>query len=569
MMAISLFLVFALAKLAAIWSSVPHLSPWIMLAYCWQDAAIALAFGILAVLSGHRTRRLITSLYWLLTVYAALNIFVERAVFTPLTMPMIHAAGGALADSLRLYLTPVNLLLVVITMAFAFVLPQLLRNVPAAWSATLLVVVAAGLMADAHVDTHGMDRNVVIALAGDRLPEVHAAGSYTDWRHSIDSVAADSVPNLSGSARGMNIVMISLESTAARYLALYGAKEDPTPHLTALARNAMVFENAYAVYPESIKGLYSVLCSMNPAADGEPSACDSIAAVLAHNGYRTAMFHSGRFDYLGMESAIRNRGYEKLADAREIGGSHATSFGVDEPSTVDRMLQWIDTVPSGQRFFLTYLPIAGHHPYATPGAGPFHATNDLEQYRNALYYGDQSLGALMAGLRTRGLDRNTLWVIYGDHGEAFNQHTGNYGHTFFLYEENVHVPFVIAGPGLIVGQHRMRKVVSLIDTAPTIVDLVGLAAPRGYEGRSMLDSEPRNALFFTDYSLGLLGVRDGRWKFIDGAGSRRPELYDLDTDPGELRNVAQGNAASVGRYREIVRGWSNARRGREISASVH
>src|SRR5205823_2949406 len=139
--------------------------------------------------------------------------------------------------------------------------------------------------------------------------------------------------------------------------------------LSALARRALVFDNAYAVYPESIKGLFSVLCSTFPAFDSRPEEyesvdCRSVASVLAGAGYRTAMFHSGRFAYLGMESIIRNRGYQVLEDAGEIGGNYNSSFGVDEPATVARILAWIDALPDGQRFFLTYLPIAGHHPYA-------------------------------------------------------------------------------------------------------------------------------------------------------------------------------------------------------------
>jgi phosphoglycerol transferase MdoB-like AlkP superfamily enzyme len=86
------------------------------------------------------------------------------------------------------------------------------------------------------------------------------------------------------------------------------------PNLSALAQRALVFENAYAVYPESIKGLYSVLCSTFPAFDSQPKeyehlGCRSVAAVLADAGYHTAMFHSGRFDYLRMESMINHRGY--------------------------------------------------------------------------------------------------------------------------------------------------------------------------------------------------------------------------------------------------------------------
>jgi len=261
-----------------------------------------------------------------------------------------------------------------------------------------------------------------------------------------------------------------------------------------------------------------------------------------------------------MESIINHRGYQTLEDAGDIGGSHNSSFGVDEPATVARMLAWIDALPRGQRFLLTYLPIAGHHPYATPEPGPFRGTAEIDQYRNALRYGDVSLGVLMEGLRARGLEGNTIWVIYGDHGEAFHQHEGNYGHTFFLYDENIHVPFLIAAPGLMRGQQRVRKVVSLVDAAPTILDLVGIPSPAGYQGRTMLDGTPRMALFFADYSLGLLGLRDGPWKFVYEIDSGRAKLFDLDRDPREASDVSAREAARASWYARVVRGWSSAQK---------
>jgi lipoteichoic acid synthase len=346
------------------------------------------------------------------------------------------------------------------------------------------------------------------------------------------------------------------------------------PNLNALAQKALVFENAYAVYPESIKGLYSVLCSTFPAFDSQPEEyanvdCRSVASVLGDAGYRTAMFHSGRFGYLGMESIIRNRGFQTLEDAGDIAGNHNSSFGVDEPATVARMLAWIDGLPRGQRFFLNYLPIAGHHPYATPERGPFAGTAEVDQYRNALHYGDLSLGTLMEGLRARGLEQNTIWVIYGDHGEAFRQHEGNYGHTFFLYEENVHVPFLIAVPAVMHRQERVRDVASLVDTAPTILDLMGIAPPENYQGRSMLSPAPRMAMFFTDYSLGLLGLRDGRWKFIYETGSGRVRLFDLDRDPRETVDVSARETARASRYARVASAWSTAQKSYIARAAIH
>ena len=98
------------------------------------------------------------------------------------------------------------------------------------------------------------------------------------------------------------------------------------------------------------------------------------------NKCRDVVFHSGRFMYLGMESVVENRGYDVLEDAGAIGGNHESSFGVDEAATVRRALSWIDTVPRDQHFFLTYLPIAGHHPYDTPTPGPFKESSDRGRY---------------------------------------------------------------------------------------------------------------------------------------------------------------------------------------------
>jgi glucan phosphoethanolaminetransferase (alkaline phosphatase superfamily) len=570
----SLFLVFVLAKLAILWGNAVPLTIWSLVAYVWQDAMVALAFGAFDVAMQRigASHRIIWMVYGTIAIYTAINIPVGRALSTPLTRPMLRAARGPLADSMLVYLTATNILLVASVLAASAGLPWLMRRAPLqvarrAVVCTAVVCVMFGPIASSRADTRGMDRNVFTALIGTKSPHVAANTRMTEWRECRfdDLDGTEDLSRLRAAAHGFNLVMVSLESTAAQYLSLYGGKSEVMPNLSALARRALVFENAYSVYPESIKGLYSVLCSTFPAFDSQPEdyanlGCRSVASVLEDAGYRTAMFHSGRFAYLGMESIIHNRGYQTLEDAGDIGGNHNSSFGVDEPATVTRMLAWIDALPRGQHFFLTYLPIAGHHPYATPERGPFAGTEDIDQYRNALHYGDASLGTLVEGLRKRGLEQKTVWVIYGDHGEAFHQHQGNYGHTFFLYEENIHVPFIIAAPGPMQSQERVRKVVSLVDTAPTVLDLMGIAPPENYQGRSMLDRAPRMALFFADYSLGLLGLRDGRWKFIYEIGSGKARLYDLDRDPRELSDLSDGQTERVSWYSQVVRGWCSAQK---------
>jgi arylsulfatase A-like enzyme len=413
-----------------------------------------------------------------------------------------------------------------------------------------------GAVASDRVDCGGLHRNALVALVDSASPRVRSrpGTASNDWRATAaDNKTVEDLTSLRGAAAGRNVVLIALESTGARSLRCYGAKEDPTPNLTRLAATSLLFENAYSVYPESIKGLFSVLCSRYPAFDTRAEdyariRTPSIAEVLAGDGCRTALFHSGRFMYLGMNAVIQRRGFETLEDAGGISGNFNSSFGVDEPATVERMLAWIDALPRGQRFFLHYLPIAGHHPYATPERGPFRESDDAGQYLNALHFGDAALGKFLDGLKARGLDTNTLFVIYGDHGEAFGQHEGNYGHTLFLYEENIRVPLVVALPGAWHEGKRVQGTASLIDVAPTLLDLLGLKAPADYQGASLLEPRERAALFFTDYSLPLAGVRDGRWKLIAEIGSSRAKLFDLEADPQETRNVA-------GQFPERVTDW--------------
>jgi len=359
--------------------------------------------------------------------------------------------------------------------------------------------------------------------------------------------------------------MIVLESTAARYLKPYGAASDPMPNLTRLSTNALLFENTYAAYPESIKGLWSTLCSKFPvfAMSAEEQArrpCVPLASRLASHGYRTALFHSGRFAYLGMDAVVARQGFDTLEDAGAIGGNVHSSFGVDESATVQRTLRWVDALPARQPFLIAYLPIAGHHPYATPAPGPYPVRGESDQYLNALAYADASIAGLLDGLRARGLYDRTMFVIFGDHGEAFGQHSGNAGHTFFLYDENVRVPLLIVIPGVTNGPLRSSSVASLVDVAPTMLDALGLPDDRPADGVSLLEPRDRMALFLTDYSLGWLGLRDGCLKYLYEIDAQRSKLFDVCVDPGEQHDVSARDPDRVARYRDQIEQWSAATR---------
>jgi hypothetical protein len=573
MRAASLLGVFVLAKLLVLAGRDIPLSLWTPWAYLWQDVLAALLFAALDY-AARRRPWIGWGVYTLLALYTAVNVPVACTLSTPLTWPLLRATSGTLADSIAYHVTISNVARLTAVLAGAAVLPFVMKRLIPLFSLRLrvAVVVAAviclpfGPMAVARLPTFGLHRNVFAVLVTTALPRVSALDLAGDWRLSpFGNPRTEDLSRYYGTAAGRNVVIIHLESTAARYLRCYGAAEDPMPNLTRLAEHAILFDHAYTVYPETIKSFFAVQCALHPALDtpAETYGRDfgpALATVLRGHGYRTGLFHSGRFMYLGMDAALRHRGYDTLEDAGAIGGDHDSSFGIDEPSAVRRILHWIDDGSADQRFLISYLPIAGHHPYITPERGPFPYGEDIDRYRNALHYADAALGQLLDGLRSRGLEQKTLFMILGDHGEAFGQHDGNYGHTLFLYEENVRVPFLIAAPGLTLESERIRRVASLIDTAPTVLDLLGIATPDGYQGHSLLDGQTGMALFCTDYSLGLLGLRDERWKLIHELESGQSRLYDLEADPEEQRDVAALYPERAAAYREHLLRWASAQK---------
>jgi hypothetical protein len=548
---------------------------WTLPAILWQDALVALVFWVVDRVTW-RSRWMWVE-YAIIVGLVAINVPVVRAVGTSLTVPMLRAARGPLLDSIRAYVTWVNLLAITAIIVAAVWLPRLLRFTSLRVRRVALVMGMALLtlapFARARVSTVGSERNVVTALVTSMWPRVGSAGRADgiEWRASPFEVrTADAAVDYRAAGKGLNIVLIVLESTAAQYLKPYGAADDPMPTVSALASRSLVIDRTYSPYPESIRAFFSLGCAQSPAFDVSAeqlaaSACGSLPVQLSKSGYRTALYHSGRFAYLGMTEMMGLLGFEHSVDAGGISGRVESSFGVDEPSTVGKMLEWIDG-DATRPFFLTYLPTAGHHPYASSGGGPFPQTDDLSAFKNAIYEGDAALATLLTGLRTRGLDSRTVLVVTADHGEAFGQHPGNFAHSFFIYDENIRVPLLFYVPGR--DARRLTRVSSLIDVGPTLLDIVGAPGLTGVEGVSLLDGPERMAMFFTDYAVGWLGLRDGCLKYIFEVEARRSQLHDVCKDPAERTDLAGSAPDRVAAYRERVEGWAAARRAAVVAPAA-
>jgi phosphoglycerol transferase MdoB-like AlkP superfamily enzyme len=552
-------------------------SPWTVPAFLYQDVLAVAAFVVVDALAtwATRSKRLVDRAMWcayaVIAPYVAFNVPFTREAATPLTFGIARALGGALSDSAPSYFTITNVVSFALVIAVAIAGPRIIRRpigsrAVKVWICICPVLFAFGRAGVRRVECQGLHRNALVAMVETTV--AHWLGPRQRGDIGGQSELASEGPALdltqfAGAARGRHVVWVVLESTGARYLKPYGAARDVTPNLTRLAEQAIVFRNVYSAYPESIKGLYAMLCAAYPAPFTEAPRyaqerlpCVSIGEAFKRAGYRTALLHSGRFFYLGMKDVIRDRGFERLADADDIGGKFASSFGTDDRATVERTLAFIDERDE-RPFFALYMPIAGHHPYQAPGDAPrpFPEKDDPDRYHNDLHVGDQALGMLIDGLRSRGLYHKTLWVIVGDHGEAFLQHPGNVAHSLFVFEENVHVPLIVSIPGVTLRTLRAPQIGSMVDLGPTVLRLAGIAPPETMQGRSLLEPVPGIARFFVDHAYLQLGLRHGSFKLIDEPDTDRAKLFELSSDPLEQIDVADRHPDRVARYRAHLRQW--------------
>ncbi len=169
-----------------------------------------------------------------------------------------------------------------------------------------------------------------------------------------------------------------------------------------------------------------------------------------------------------------------------------------------------------------------------------------DPYSGEVAYVDQELGKLLADGRKNGWTDRTLVVLTGDHGESLGEH-GESTHSYFAYNSTLHIPLLIAGPGI--KSSRVKDAVAHIDLFPTVCDLLGVAPPAGLQGESLAPALAGKAgkarpiyiesleAFLNRGWAPLHGYIENGKKFID---LPIPELYDLEKDFGEKTNLAAG-----------------------------
>jgi arylsulfatase A-like enzyme len=409
----------------------------------------------------------------------------------------------------------------------------------------------------------------------------------------------------------MNLIVITIDALRADHLGCLGYPERTTPNLDYLASTGILFSQAMSVGAWTATSFIAILTSTYPLMYGGPLRITdprtTVAQVLKEHGYHTATFHSNPWlsSYLGyhrgfdtFDSSISRIGSEsRLRKSKElvkrilgtkgklyhfISQLYAFMFIHPVGSDLNRKaVRWLRDNPSNFFLWLHYMDV--HEPYYHPSlknVSPFERYHILKLTRKArtkpgsvspeevnklirLYdakirYADEIIGSLLRTLKRSNILDNTFVVITADHGQQFGDH-GYFGHTGFnLYGELLHVPLIIIGPGL--PSQVINQQVSLLDLAPTILDLVGIEKPNTFLGDSLLGlmkgtetkGSKLGAISETDVppdgrrlwgthqrmnpNRRLVSFRTGKWKYIYTEGGQ-DELYCLETDPGERENL--------------------------------
>jgi arylsulfatase A-like enzyme len=375
--------------------------------------------------------------------------------------------------------------------------------------------------------------------------------------------------------RPMNVIVVVLESVGARWTGLSGGVYDTTPNLNAESAHALVLDNFYAHIGRSSNSLAAMLLSAYPKLDfrdftdefPKPNGTP-LPTVFRDRGYRTAFMMPSYLSWAGWGTFLQGSGFGEMHDSTDFPCAEVSSWGVEDRCMVDAMAQWIDRDPT-RPFFMLGWTDQTHHPYEpTPGVPllnllrePGPDDYDLGHYLNVLHETDRHLERLFETIRRDGLADNTMVVVVGDHGQAFGSPHNEYGQGSAVYEEDVHVPFMIWSPRLYPTGKHSPTLASHVDLAPTIAELAGLPAAPDWQGRSLFDSSrsPR-AYFYVAEDHFALGVREGNWKYIFDLREGAEELYDLAKDPLEQHSVAKAEPALSARFRQRLAAWTEANR---------
>jgi arylsulfatase A-like enzyme len=362
---------------------------------------------------------------------------------------------------------------------------------------------------------------------------------------SAIGIAAVSVRLTNANSAPMGIVIVTLDTTRADRLSIYGYMNAAMPALERLAEEGVVFDQASATAPLTLPSHCSIFTGLLPPRHGvrdnaaAPLAdtVPTLAEILQRRGFRTGAFVGSVVLDAGRGLARGFEEYRGVTPNPDTGSSPQQRRG-DE--VISDALHWLDGITDVPFFMWAHL-YDPHRPYDPPE--PYRSRFD-DAYVGEIAFADAQIGRLMDDLARRKVLDRTIVVIAADHGESLGEH-GERDHGIFVYENVLHVPLIVKVPNVPPG--RVNDIVRLVDVMPTVLDFAGVPAPtadgvslaglmRGTTGHLDLEAYSES-LYPRRFGWSpVRSLRAGRFKLIEAP---RREMYDLEKDPFEQRNLYQ------------------------------
>ena len=351
--------------------------------------------------------------------------------------------------------------------------------------------------------------------------------------------------------RDLNVILVTLDTTRADRLGCYGFRNVETPTIDLFASRGVRFERCYSQTPLTLPSHTTLMTGTLPLFHGVrdnggfvvPSQLKTMAELFKEKGYATGAFIAA---YVLDSKWGLDQGFDTYFDKFDLGKFKRISLGtVQRPANevMAEALPWLER-NKGEKFFAWIHLYDPHSPYDPPP--PYDKLYAAHPYLGEIAFADSQLRRLWELLERNGLDRNTVLVLAGDHGESLGEHNEQ-SHGFFIYQGAIHVPLIVATPFPKFQGIVSAEAVGLSDVLPTVCEMAGLPVPAEVQGHSLLpaftDGRRKapapvySETYYPRFHYGwsdLKSVQDERYKLILAPV---PELYDVVADPGEEKNL--------------------------------
>ncbi|MEJ6820132.1 LTA synthase family protein [Pseudomonas sp. LF-5] len=372
-----------------------------------------------------------------------------------------------------------------------------------------------------------------------------------------------------GIARTPNIVLVTIESLSAKYLGSNGDKRDLTPHLDALRKQSLYFNNFYATGTRTDRGLEAITLAIPPTPGrsivkriGRESGFASLGQQLSAVGYDSVFVYGGRGYFDNMNAFFSGNGYrvvdQSSVDEAQIHFKNA--WGMADEDLYTQTLKLADAdFAKGQPFLLQLMTTSNHRPYTYPDNRiDIKSGNGRD---GAVKYTDYAIGQFLEQARQKPWFDNTIFIFVADHtaGSAGKED---------LPIANYQIPLFIYAPKLIEPREN-AQLASQIDLAPTLLGLLNMDYQSTFFGRNLLQENPlpprvvvgnyQHLGLFDGKDLAILSPRQGLRRHDDALTESR-ESRAISDDPLISRAISYYQTASYG-FKHQLLGWKAPKEG--------